>query len=353
MLQNTKGFHLIAGFAFCLLALGSFGLTLRISTVESILTLLAYILVIVALFRGKRSVVTTVGFAMMAAASFVTFLRYIAYGMDFAYILQQLVPLLGAVSAALFSLALTTETLPQLKNFAKKAFFLPSLFSLANWLLLLLGTVLSLITGFGFWSVGLPSLAVAFFSTIIQAVALFFAMAYLAGEDEVSEPQTADIGDTADYYCGLLKHILLLLFTFGIWQCLWIYRTTRFTNRLENEPEMSPGVQLLLYLFVPFYSYYWTYKCAKRIDGVSRANGLGSDLAVLCLILAIFIGILPPILMQEQINTIVGVQRGTVRVKSAGASGVEAELRKYQELLSKGLITQEEYEAKRKQLLGL
>lgn len=186
----------------------------------------------------------------------------------------------------------------------------------------------------------------------MEAVALFFAMAYLAGDDTAETKQDVCAKDETDYYCGLLKHILLLLFTLGIWQCIWIYRTTRFCNRLEGEKKLSPGAQLLLYLFVPFYSYYWTYKCAKRIDGISQANGLGSDLALLCMILAIFIGILPPILMQEQINTIVGVQRGTTRVSSA-AYGVEQELRKYKDLLDKGLITPEEYEAKKKQLLGL
>lgn len=351
MLQNTKGFHLIAGAAFCLLALSSFGLAIRLSSVESALTLLGYILVIVPLFCGKRSVVTAIGFALMTAASFVTALRYIAYGMDIAHILQQVMPLLCTASAAIFALALTTNALGEVKTFAKKAFFLPSILSLLNWLQLLFGAVLTLITGFGFWAAGLRSLIVAFLGSILLAVALFFSMAYLAGEDGAEPQPTVRENDGTDYSCGLIKHILLLLFTFGIWQCIWIYRTTRFTNQLETEEELSPGIQLLLYLFVPFYSLYWTYKCSKRIDAISHANGLGSDLAVLCLILAIFISIVPPILMQDQINTIVGIQRGTTRVKST--SSVEQELRKYKDLLDKGLITPEEYEAKRRQLLGL
>ncbi|MBR7146263.1 MAG: DUF4234 domain-containing protein [Oscillospiraceae bacterium] len=351
MLQNTKGFHLIAGFAFCLLALSSFGLAIRVSSFESVLTLLGYILVVVPLLRGKRSVVIAIGFVLMTAASFATALRYIAYGMDIAHVLQQIVPLLCTASAAVFALALTTNALGEVTAFAKKAFFLPSILSLVNWLQLLLGTILTLITGFGFWAAGLRSLIAAFLGAILLAVALFFAMAYLAGEDGAEPQPSVRTNDDADYSCGLVKHILLLLFTLGIWQCIWIYRTTRFTNRLESEEEMSPGIQLLLYLFVPFYSLYWTYRCAKRIDAISHANGLGSDLAVLCLILAIFVGIVPPILMQDQINSIVGIQRGTTRVK--GTSSVEQELRKYKDLLDKGLITPEEYEAKRRQLLGL
>lgn len=148
-----------------------------------------------------------------------------------------------------------------------------------------------------------------------------------------------------DGYCSLAVHILLLLFTFGIWELVWIYRTTRFLNCVKSEEERNPTKKLLLCMFVPFYSIYWTYKSAQRIDQLARERGILSDLAAPCLILAIFIGIVPPILMQSKINSI-------VMPKVANISCAD-ELKKYKELLDSGAITLEEFEAKKKQLLGL
>ena len=177
-------------------------------------------------------------------------------------------------------------------------------------------------------------------------------------------------------YCGLAKHVLLLLFTFGIWQLIWIYRTTENLNCLPDEPPRSPATKLLLCLFVPFYIIYWVYKSAQRIDRISALQGRPSDSATLCLILAIFIGIVPPILMQDKINGIVTAQGNGWTAPQGGAytapqqpvytapqppygaprtnaAGAAEELKKYKELLDMGAITQEEFDEKKKQLLGL
>jgi hypothetical protein len=110
---------------------------------------------------------------------------------------------------------------------------------------------------------------------------------------------------TSDYYISLGKHICLLIFTFGIWQMIWVYKQTQFTNNAKGEEERNPTTKLLLYLFIPFYSIYWTYKTAQRIDIIAKDNGCNSDLSTVCLILAIFIGIIPPILMQDKVNEII------------------------------------------------
>lgn len=110
-------------------------------------------------------------------------------------------------------------------------------------------------------------------------------------------------------YCDILKHVLLLIFTFGIWQLVWIYRMTGWLNNVEGEEYRDPLKKLLLCLFVPFYMIYWTYKSALRIDKIAQSNGVSSDIATLCLIISIFIGIVPPILMQDKVNQIVNVNR--------------------------------------------
>ena len=105
-------------------------------------------------------------------------------------------------------------------------------------------------------------------------------------------------------HCGLFKHVLLLLFTFGIWWLMWNYRVTRYLNCVENEEYRNPATKLLLCMFVPFYSIYWTYKSAQRIDKLAKSVDVVSDLATPCLILEIFVPFIPPILMQDKINKI-------------------------------------------------
>ena len=135
-------------------------------------------------------------------------------------------------------------------------------------------------------------------------------------------------------------------------------------------------------MFIPFYGIYWIYKSAQRIDKLAASKGIPSDLSTLCLILAIFIGIIPPILMQDKMNAIVtaGASTGGIpftppqQPQSAPAAApvyqppvqpsprpqsapvfqdAADEIRKYKELLDMGAITQEEFDAMKKRLLGL
>ena len=115
-------------------------------------------------------------------------------------------------------------------------------------------------------------------------------------------------GENEEAYCGLGKHILLCLFTFGIWYLIWIYRSTKFLNRAPGADYHNPTAKLLLCLFIPFYQIYWYYKQGQRIDTMCRARGIPSDMATICLILAIFIPIVGCILMQDRINMLCTTQ---------------------------------------------
>ena len=119
-------------------------------------------------------------------------------------------------------------------------------------------------------------------------------------------------------------------------------------------------------MFVPFYFIYWMYKNAQRLDKLAAQNGVASDLTTLCLILAIFVPIIPPILMQDKINAIAAggtpSTAGTAQQQpsrpapsrpAAAGIGAAEELKAYKELLDSGAITQEEFDAKKRQILGL
>ncbi len=139
----------------------------------------------------------------------------------------------------------------------------------------------------------------AFLTPVFTAVVLTFIV------DVLTAPKKEIAADEESMRIGLFAHVLLLLFTCGIWHLIWIYRVTRYLNCLPDEEYRNPATKLLLCMFVPFYSIYWVYKSAQRIDKLAKTVDVVSDLAVVCLILEIFIPLIPPILMQDKINKIV------------------------------------------------
>ena len=151
-------------------------------------------------------------------------------------------------------------------------------------------------------------------------------------------------------YISLGKHIVLCIFTFGIWYLIWIYRTTAFLNKTPNAEQHNPTSKLLLCMFIPFYSIYWFYKQGQRIDMMSKSKNLNySDMATICLVLGIFIPIVACILMQDRINNICQAKEN---VKDNTEKDLE-NLQQLKNLLDSGVITKEEFDAKKKQLLGL
>ena len=123
---------------------------------------------------------------------------------------------------------------------------------------------------------------------------------YSAGSEQYSRPPQKPNG-----YFDMVPHILLLLFTFGIWRLIWVYKTTEFLNCTPNEPERTPVCQLLLFMFVPFYSFYWIYASCKRIDALGYYKNIPGEITVMCVICEIFINLLTPMFMQDKINNIV------------------------------------------------
>lgn len=164
-------------------------------------------------------------------------------------------------------------------------------------------------------------------------------------------PQAVTVSNEA--YCDMAKHVLLLFLTCGIYMYVWIYRMTEYTNYVQGEEYRDPTKKLLLCMFVPFYSVYWIYKTAQRIDKMATAKGIQSDSATLCLILALFVGIVPPILMQDKMNRIITAPAQPVAVSTSATASTADELKKFKDLLDSGVITQEEFDAKKKQLLGM
>lgn len=100
---------------------------------------------------------------------------------------------------------------------------------------------------------------------------------------------------------SLFKHLMLLIFTFGIYRLIWIARTTRFLNKgtlKKRDPIICAGLSI----FIPFYNLYWAYKTGLAIDSLSeKRDGLVS-LAGLATILCVACPFASDVYLQGKIN---------------------------------------------------
>ena len=272
--------------------IGYVGKGITVMTLLSmLLTAVAFGALGVVLLMKRRDIVLVAALALPAAVGLIQ----LSFGMFLIYL----------TAAALA--AVCTGVLPQLEQYrdlAKKFWFVPAAISaLTN----AIGFVRYLGSG-----LGVAILLGSVFGMLIGILAILLLCKwivdpYASVQDIVEEGERFVGGDAASGYIPMVKHVLLMLFLGGIWLYVWIYKTTKFLN---NAPEMeyrNPTTKLLLCMFVPFYYLYWVYQSAKRIDRISAEQGVPSDSATTNLILAIFIGIVPPILMQSKINAMSGM----------------------------------------------
>ena len=323
--------------------------------VQMLIWVASYAVLAFALLTKRRDIFLPVGFALAGIAC-LFFLNF-----------RNVLLLLGNWGMAFLAVVFVTDYLPQLREQMKKLWFIPpAVIALAT--LLRSIVPVSRLSIESVWLLALPSLL----ATCAGMFPAAMWIAYPEGLPQQTVSASAETGGTTttpapEVYCGLVKHILLLLFTCGIWLYIWIYRVTGYTNNVQGEENRNPTNKLLLCLFVPFYVIYWMYKTAQRLDKMAAAKNIPSDLSTLCLILAIFVPIIPPILMQDKLNAIVAptaapaayaapaAPAAPTPAPAAPASVSEAadDLMKLKELLDAGILTQEEFDAKKKQLLGL
>ena len=100
---------------------------------------------------------------------------------------------------------------------------------------------------------------------------------------------------------SLFKHLMLLIFTFGIYRLIWIARTTRFLNQgtlKKRDPIMCAGLSI----FIPFYNLYWAYRTGLAIDSLSEKRDSLISLAGLATILCLVFPFASDVYLQGKIN---------------------------------------------------
>lgn len=296
--QKVKSYNIIAGVLFGILSLWSL---IHVHSFYTILELLGYVGITIALFIKKKQVIT-VSAAVLVISELIKFILYIRANIYFLDTLVDIFPFLITF--------IITGLISMDKVHFKKIWFVPAICIGID---VLLGFIDLLKDIFSF---NTHFLAFSFLNNLVFPLLTFFAfllanmwMAYTNGIPKKVNTVTNADGTITNVvvnegYCSLVKHVLLLLFTFGIWQLIWIYKTTAYLNCVEDEEYRNPTTKLLLCMFVPFYSIFWIYKSAQRIDKLAKTKNIQSDLSTLCLILAIFIPIIAYILMQDKINAV-------------------------------------------------
>ena len=379
-LKKQSSIHLLAGALYAVMALLLLIGLFSGFSFWSLLLMLTFAALGGLLFMERRDVLLPTAFCVYAVLTLITLFR--------AFTFANLLYLLGVAFAAVIMFAFLTDYLPNLRATVKSLWFAPAALLALRFIIVVIQAI-SIRIRYGF-SI-LPFRGILYVLCEIAAILVACLWAVRLSPDEIptrnafqedgapfqdntptqnSAPVTRAVPAEGEGYYSLVLHVVLLLFTFGIWELIWVYRMTDYLNRVEGEEYRDPTKKLLLCIFVPFYFIYWTYKSAQRIDKYAQMNGVQSDIATLCLVLCFFVSILPPILMQDKVNAIVTARggqtpsdpfdpqpnRGPAPNASSPRSDVSSiadDLARLQDLLNRGLITQEEYDAKRRQIIGL
>ncbi len=171
--------------------------------------------------------------------------------------------------------------------------------------------------------------------------------------------------------------IVLSIVTCGIYGLVWKYQLCRKIRLLNDESTDCVGEYLCLIL-VPFYHLYWYYTRGQNLyQGMKKVGAPASDNSVVNLVLALFgFSIVSDALIQNDLNKAAGVLQVRSRTVSVEAensvSGDEEDaaqteepsedkaepadenmalLQQLAELHDKGILSDEEFETKKKDLL--
>lgn len=116
-----------------------------------------------------------------------------------------------------------------------------------------------------------------------------------------------------DGYRSVALVVIFSIITLGIYKLYWVYKVSEKMNR-ELRTGKSSAAQLLLFMFIPFYSWYWYYNMTRNIGNYSymRGRNPATSMDVINLVLAIFgFDIVSVALMQDMLNRAVGLYEGS------------------------------------------
>lgn len=313
------------------------------------------IILCIMLLSKKNNVVIPISLGILSLGNLFWLIKEVSYLFEYFSIdnLFYVVAYFFTFISPIFLAIISWSSYKKSSNDVGKLWFLPAVFEFLYMIILMI-----IVSGYGMFADNIGFLI----EHTIYCVGIAFVGLALSSTDAKSEESASKVSNNAQAtnngYCDMTKHILLLFFIGWIWQYIWIYRTTDYLNKTPNEEKRDPATKLLLCMFVPFYYIYWIYQSARRIEILAKEKNIDSDIVTLSVVLSLFVGIVPPIIMQSKLNQICKSENAVATVKNVEQkaeinSDKTDEIRNYKKLLDDGIITEEEFEAKKKQLLGL
>ena len=283
--------------------------SIRMILVSPMIVLGVFVLVAFCVFTNRRDILTIAALGALAVT-------------QLSFNLGGIIRFLGYAAIAVFAVVFLTDKLEQYRGQVAKLWFVPTIVCLAGGFL---ATIISVITGISYGRFArLPmGLLTVFFVGVLKVVGVFCISRWIMDPEaplempKRTEPAQSVVSqsvidengkcilDEQLGYRDMAEHILLLVFTFGIWQYIWIDRTTKFFNGIAGEEQRDPVVTVLLSIFVPFYTIYWMYKTGCAVDRVAKRVGVISDIAMMSLLFAILVPIVAPILIQDKMNAMI------------------------------------------------
>lgn len=130
------------------------------------------------------------------------------------------------------------------------------------------------------------------------------------------------------------------VFTAGISALVWYFKTNDEMNKLDSK---TPTAWLLL---VPFVGIWWIWKFSEGIEELTEGKTSKTTAFILLVVLS-FIG------MAILQNTFNAMYQHVVDGAPAHRDDDESKLERLHTLALKGVITQEEFQTKKRELLGL
>ena len=200
------------------------------------------------LFAKKRNILLAAIRGIEKLADGVNLSRYMSFSNLLYFVATAL---LFVIAIAFCEIPFIKADLTKLKAIMKKIFWVPGVIKVVLFLDLIKNVIAARMDDTVFYPLT---------SIIISALGCFVALSigiWLVNPYKKTKVVTSvESGVVSDEempeaYCGLGKHILLCLFTFGIWYLIWTYRTTKFLNKAPNAVQYNPTSKLLLCMFVP------------------------------------------------------------------------------------------------------
>jgi len=190
-------------------------------------------------------------------------------------------------------------------------------------------------------------------NTMIFMIALVFLN--IASMDK---QDTSDTERKNDIYSenNIAINIILSIITFGIYFIIWLYRLEVKIRELNNDKRDLTGTVLCL-IFVPFYKIYWFYNREQLFVRTLHKKGqTKEDNSLVYLLLSIFgFGLIAAALMQNDFNRLEDTDKLSFQAMPEEPDSEQkkdlALLKEIKSLYEEGVLTEEEYDTKKQQIL--